>query len=92
MLPARVGLVGNPSDGYGGAVLATTVPGMSATVKATMADHVSFSAAETTTELGIGTSVVGRTPATSDTAMISGSSAPRCGSSSSTSASTEAAS
>ena len=45
---ARVGLVGNPSDGYSGAVLATTVPGMSATVKATAADQVSFSAAGAT--------------------------------------------
>lgn len=31
---ARVGLVGNPSDGFGGAVLATVVPGLSATVRA----------------------------------------------------------
>jgi glucuronokinase len=46
---ARVGLVGNPSDGYGGAVLATTVPGLSATVTATVADHVSFSGPGATT-------------------------------------------
>lgn len=41
-VPARVGLVGNPSDGFGGAVLATTVPGIRATVRATSAAHVSF--------------------------------------------------
>ena len=33
-VPARVGLVGNPSDGFGGAVLATVVPGLAATVRA----------------------------------------------------------
>jgi glucuronokinase len=33
-VPARVGLVGNPSDGFGGAVLATTVPGLGASVTA----------------------------------------------------------
>ena len=32
-VPARVGLVGNPSDGYGGAVLATPVPALAATVR-----------------------------------------------------------
>lgn len=32
---ARVGLVGNPSDGFGGAVLGTVVPGLAATVTAT---------------------------------------------------------
>ena len=31
---ARIGLVGNPSDGYGGAVLGTVVPGLAATVTA----------------------------------------------------------
>ncbi|MFN8023425.1 MAG: hypothetical protein U0Q03_17995 [Acidimicrobiales bacterium] len=31
-VPARVGLVGNPSDGYGGAVLATPVPMLAADV------------------------------------------------------------
>lgn len=33
-MPARVGLVGNPSDGFGGAVLGTVVPGLTATVSA----------------------------------------------------------
>src|SRR4051794_26294513 len=33
-VPARVGLVGNPSDGYGGAVLGTVVPAIAATVSA----------------------------------------------------------
>lgn len=41
-VPARVGLVGNPSDGYGGAVLATVVPGMAAVVRAAAADHVAI--------------------------------------------------
>lgn len=41
-VPARVGLVGNPSDGYAGAVLATVVPGLAATVTAVAADHLSF--------------------------------------------------
>lgn len=41
-VPARVGLVGNPSDGYGGAVLATVVPGLAATVTATASDEVAF--------------------------------------------------
>lgn len=38
-VPARAHLAGNPSDGYGGAVLSTTVPSMSATVNATRADR-----------------------------------------------------
>lgn len=41
-MPARVGLVGNPSDGYGGAVLATVVPRLAATVTATTSDEVAF--------------------------------------------------
>jgi glucuronokinase len=41
-VPARVGLVGNPSDGYGGAVLATVVPRLVATVTATTSDEVAF--------------------------------------------------
>jgi glucuronokinase len=41
-VPARVGLVGNPSDGYGGAVLATVVPRLAATVTATTSDEVTF--------------------------------------------------
>jgi glucuronokinase len=39
---ARVGLVGNPSDGYGGAVLATVVPGLQAVVRVESSDTVSF--------------------------------------------------
>lgn len=38
-VPARAHLAGNPSDGYGGAVLSTTVPSMAATVTATAADR-----------------------------------------------------
>ncbi len=34
VVPARVALAGNPSDGYGGRVVATTVPSMVATVRA----------------------------------------------------------
>lgn len=41
-VPARVGLVGNPSDGYGGAVLATVVPDLAATVTATPTQEVVF--------------------------------------------------
>ena len=41
-VPARVGLVGNPSDGYGGAVLGTVVPGLGATVTAEPAEGVQF--------------------------------------------------
>jgi glucuronokinase len=39
-VPARVGLVGNPSDGFGGAVVATVVPALAATVTAEVADQV----------------------------------------------------
>lgn len=39
-VPARVGLVGNPSDGYGGAVLATVVPDAAATMTASPAEQV----------------------------------------------------
>ncbi|MEX1105970.1 MAG: hypothetical protein WEB78_07205 [Ilumatobacteraceae bacterium] len=46
IVPARVGLVGNPSDGFGGAVLATLVPPLAATVTATVADGVSFDGAD----------------------------------------------
>jgi len=42
VVPARVGLVGNPSDGFGGAVLATVVSGLVATVSAAPAPGVSF--------------------------------------------------
>jgi len=38
-VPARVGLVGNPSDGYGGAVLAAIVDDLAATVRATPIDR-----------------------------------------------------
>jgi glucuronokinase len=38
---ARAGLVGNPSDGYGGAVLATPVPGLVAEVVVEDADRLS---------------------------------------------------
>lgn len=34
-VPARIHLAGNPSDGYGGAVLSTVVPELAATVRAT---------------------------------------------------------
>jgi glucuronokinase len=37
---ARVGLAGNPSDGFGGAVLSTVVPGLEACVTATRSDGV----------------------------------------------------
>ena len=46
-VPARVGLVGNPSDGYGGAVLATVVPHLVATVTATPSHEVAFTGAST---------------------------------------------
>lgn len=38
-VPARVGLVGNPSDGYGGAVLAAVVDALGATVTAAALPH-----------------------------------------------------
>lgn len=38
--PARAALAGNPSDGFGGAVLATVVPGLEAVVRATDAKGV----------------------------------------------------
>lgn len=41
-VPARAHLAGNPSDGYGGAVLSVTVPSMSATVIATEAARFSI--------------------------------------------------
>lgn len=41
-VPARVGLVGNPSDGYGGAVLATVIPALQASVTAEPAEQVRF--------------------------------------------------
>jgi glucuronokinase len=39
---ARVGLVGNPSDGYSGAVLATVVPAIGATIAVDASDEVRF--------------------------------------------------
>ena len=41
-VPARAHLAGNPSDGYGGAVLSMTVPTLVATVVATGADRFSI--------------------------------------------------
>ncbi|MFN6121049.1 MAG: hypothetical protein ACK5CE_15640 [Actinomycetes bacterium] len=41
-VPARVGLVGNPSDGYGGAVLATVVPAFAAEVTASESSGVTI--------------------------------------------------
>lgn len=40
---ARVGLVGNPSDGYGGRVIAMTVPDFAATARVELATRWSFS-------------------------------------------------
>lgn len=42
-VPARIHLAGNPSDGYGGAVLSTVVPEFAATVRAAVAERVSVS-------------------------------------------------
>lgn len=42
-VPARIHLAGNPSDGYGGAVLSTVVPGLAATVRAEPAPRFSVS-------------------------------------------------
>ncbi len=41
-VPARVGLAGNPSDGYGGAVLAAALCGLEAEVSATLQDGVTL--------------------------------------------------
>lgn len=41
--PARIHLAGNPSDGYGGAVLSTVVPELGATVSARPAEQFSVS-------------------------------------------------
>ncbi len=62
-VPARAHLAGNPSDGYGGAVLSVTVPTLSATVTVADSDHFSVTGpddswstmtemAETTQRLG----------------------------------------
>lgn len=47
-VPARVHLAGNPSDGYGGAVLSVTVPSMTATVTASGAGKFSVRGPEET--------------------------------------------
>jgi glucuronokinase len=47
---ARVGLAGNPSDGFGGAVLSTVVPDLEACVTATMSDAVVVSGPHSTDE------------------------------------------
>ena len=41
-VPARAGLAGNPSDGHGGAVVATVVPSLTATVSAISSSHFGF--------------------------------------------------
>ena len=43
VVPARVGLVGNPSDGYGGAVVAAPFAALSATVTVRPSDRVTIS-------------------------------------------------
>lgn len=62
-VPARAHLAGNPSDGYGGAVLSTTVPSMAATVTATDAPRVSIRGPEeqwdSLSELAIATDRLG---------------------------------
>lgn len=45
-VPARAHLAGNPSDGYGGAVLSTTVPSLTARVEVTAADRISIAGPE----------------------------------------------
>ena len=42
-VPARAAVAGNPSDGHGGAVVATVVPPLSATVSVERDTHFSFS-------------------------------------------------
>lgn len=62
-VPARAHLAGNPSDGYGGAVLSTTVPAMAAKVTATDADRFAIRGPEESwasmTELAISTDRLG---------------------------------
>ncbi len=41
-VPARAALAGNPSDGHGGAVVATVVPSLAAVVSVERASHFSF--------------------------------------------------
>ena len=45
-VPARVNLAGNPSDGYGGAVLSTVVPQLAASVRATVSHSLTVSGPE----------------------------------------------
>jgi glucuronokinase len=45
-VPARVNLAGNPSDGYGGAVLSTVVPQLSARVEATVSHSLTVAGPE----------------------------------------------
>ena len=45
-VPARVNLAGNPSDGYGGAVLSTIVPQLTARVRATVSHSLTVSGPE----------------------------------------------
>ena len=47
-VPARVNLAGNPSDGYGGAVLSTVLPQLTASVKATVSHTLTVSGPERT--------------------------------------------
>ena len=47
-VPARVGLLGNPSDGFGGRVIAATIGDLAATVTAEPCDRWSFVAADRT--------------------------------------------
>ena len=45
-VPARVNLAGNPSDGYGGAVLSTVVPQLTARVEATVSHSLTVTGPE----------------------------------------------
>lgn len=45
-VPARVNIAGNPSDGYGGAVLSTVVPHLTARVQATVSHSLTVSGPE----------------------------------------------
>lgn len=45
-VPARINLAGNPSDGYGGAVLSAVVPALSARVRATVSHSMTVSGPE----------------------------------------------
>ena len=45
-VPARINLAGNPSDGYGGAVLSTVVPPLAARVRATVSHSMTVTGPE----------------------------------------------